>query len=69
MGSFLDEHAIDRFGITIVPTFIGEGIPLISPPHREVPFRLVSVEEFPDGIVQRHYNVQQPRPEEKEKLL
>ena len=59
---------MDPFVITIAPTFIGEGIPLISLPHREVPFRLLSVNEFPHAIVQRHYNVQQPRPEVKESI-
>jgi hypothetical protein len=59
---------MDPFVITIVPTLIGEGIPLISLPHREVPFRLISVNEFPHAIVQRHYNVQQPRPEVKESI-
>jgi dihydrofolate reductase len=69
IGSFLDEHAIDQFIISIVPTFIGEGIPLIAPRHREVPLRLVSLKKFPDGVVQVHYNVQQPRSEAKEKRL
>ena len=59
IGSFLDEQAIDQFMITIMPTFIGEGIPLIAPRHREVPLRLVSLKKFPDGVVQLHYNVQQ----------
>jgi len=61
IGSFLDEEAIDEFIITIVPTFIGEGIPLIAPRHREVPLRLLSLQGFPDGVVQLHYEVQQPR--------
>jgi dihydrofolate reductase len=59
IGSFLDEGAIDEFIITIVPMFIGEGIPLIAPRHREVPLRLLSVQRFPDGVVQLHYEVQQ----------
>lgn len=29
IGSFLDEDAIDEFIITVVPTLIGEGIPLL----------------------------------------
>jgi len=57
IGSFLDEGAIDEFIITVVPTFIGEGIPLIAPTHRDVPLRLLSVQRFPDGVVQLHYNV------------
>jgi dihydrofolate reductase len=61
IGSFLDQDAIDEFIITVVPTFIGEGIPLIAPRHREVPLRLQSVQRFPDGVVQLHYDVQQPR--------
>ena len=61
IGSFLDEDAIDEFIITVVPTFIGEGIPLIAPRHREVPLRLLSLRRFPDGVVQLHYDVQQRR--------
>ena len=61
IGSFLDEGAIDEFIISVVPTFIGEGIPLIAPRHREVPLRLLSLQGFPDGVVQLHYEVQQPR--------
>ena len=61
IGSFLDENAIDEFIITVVPTFIGEGIPLIAPRHREVPLRLLSLQPFPDGVVQLHYQVQQAR--------
>ncbi len=61
IGSFLDENAIDEFIITVVPTFIGEGISLIAPKHREVPLRLRSLQRFPDGVVQLQYDVQQPQ--------
>jgi dihydrofolate reductase len=61
IGSFLDEDAIDEFIITVVPTFIGEGIPLIAPRHREVPLRLLSLRRFPDGVVQLHYDMQQTK--------
>ena len=57
IGSFLDERAIDQFIVSIMPTFIGEGIPLISPRHRDVPLRLRSFQRFPDGVVQLHYDV------------
>ena len=66
IGSFLDEDAIDEFIITVVPTLIGEGIPLIAPSHREVPLRLLSVQRFPDGVVQLRYAVKsqiQKRPQ------
>jgi dihydrofolate reductase len=61
IGSFLDEDAIDEFIVTVVPTFIGEGIPLLAPRHREVPLRLLGVHEFPDSVVQLHYQVRPSR--------
>jgi dihydrofolate reductase len=59
IGAFLDDEAIDEFIITVVPTFIGEGIPLIAPRHRQVALRLIGgVQQFADGVVQLHYGVQ-----------
>jgi dihydrofolate reductase len=57
IGAFLDEAAIDEFIISVVPIFIGEGIPLIAPRQREVRLRLLSSKGFPDGVVQLHYDV------------
>jgi len=57
IGSFLDEHAIDAFVISVVPVFIGDGIPLIARRHRHVPLDLHSVERFEDGLVQLRYRV------------
>ena len=57
IASFLDADAIDEFIVSIVPVFIGEGIPLIAPRHRHVPLHLHSVKPFPDGVVQVHYGV------------
>jgi dihydrofolate reductase len=59
IGSFLDEGAIDEFIITVMPTFIGAGIPLMAPRHREVPLWLLSVKKIPDGLVQLHYEARQ----------
>ena len=59
IGAFLDEGAIDEFIVTVIPTFIGEGIPLIAPRHLDVPLRLVSARPFSDGVVQLHYEVKQ----------
>ena len=57
IASFLDEQAIDEFVISVVPVFIGEGIPLIARRHRHVPLNLLSTERFEDGLVQLHYRV------------
>ena len=58
IASFLDEQAIDEFVVSVVPVFIGDGIPLIARRHRQVPLDLQSVERFEDGVVQLHYRIQ-----------
>ena len=57
IAAFLDADAIDEFVISVVPTFIGDGIPLIARRSRHVPLELQSVERFDDGLVQLHYRV------------
>ena len=57
IASFLDEGEIDEFMIHMIPTFIGEGIPLIAPGRRTVPLKLISSMKFPDGVVKLHYAV------------
>jgi len=58
IASFLDAHAIDEFVVSVVPVFIGEGIPLISRRPRHVLLELISSERFEDGLVQNRYRVQ-----------
>jgi dihydrofolate reductase len=60
IASFLDEHAIDEFVISVVPVFIGDGIPLIARRHRHVPLELLATQRFDDGLVQLHYRVPKP---------
>jgi len=57
IASFLDEGAIDEFVVSVVPVFIGDGIPLIARRHRETPLELVSTERFDDGLVQLRYRI------------
>ena len=58
IASFLDAGEIDEFIIHVIPTFIGEGIPLIAPKHRLVALKLLSARDFPDGVVRLHYAVE-----------
>jgi len=60
IASFLDAGEIDEFIIHVIPTFIGEGIPLIAPKNRDVPLKLLSVRDYPDGVVRLHYAVERP---------
>lgn len=57
IASFLDEAEIDEFIVHVIPTFIGEGIPLIAPRHRTVPLALHSCRRYSDGVVRLHYSV------------
>src|SRR5713226_6960623 len=57
IASFLDAGGIDEFIIHVIPTFIGEGIPLIAPRRRTVPLKLRSCKKFSDGVVRLHYEV------------
>lgn len=57
IASFLDAGEIDEFDIHVIPVFIGEGIPLMAPRHRDVPLRLLSSRNYPDGVVRLRYEV------------
>ena len=57
IASLLDERAIDEFVVSVVPVFIGDGIPLMARRHRHVQLDLQAVERFEDGLVQLRYRV------------
>jgi dihydrofolate reductase len=57
IASFLDVGAIDEFSIHVIPVMIGEGIPLVTPRHRNITLELISARSFPDGVVHLNYNV------------
>jgi dihydrofolate reductase len=58
IGAFLDAGEIDEFDIHVMPVFIGEGIPLVAPRHRDVPLRLCASTSYPDGVVRLQYEVE-----------
>jgi dihydrofolate reductase len=57
IASFLDEGEIDEFDIHVMPVFIGEGIPLVAPRHRDIELRLLATKKFADGVVRLRYAV------------
>ena len=59
IASFLDAGEIDEFDIHVIPNFIGKGIPLVAPRHRDVPLRLRSCRKYPDGVARLRYEVMQ----------
>ena len=57
IASFLDAREIDEFIIHVIPTFIGEGIPLIESRRRTVQLELLESHAYEDGVVKLHYKV------------
>ena len=55
IGAFVDQNQIDEFIIHVMPTLIGEGIPLLGPGRREIQLSLRSCKHFSDGVVRLHY--------------
>ena len=57
IASFLDAGEIDEFDIHVIPVFIGRGIPLVAPRHRDVRLRLRASKKYRDGVVRLRYEV------------
>lgn len=57
VAAFLDCGQVDEFIIHIIPTLIGEGIPLVAPRHRDLRLKLLATKRFPDSVVRLHYAV------------
>jgi dihydrofolate reductase len=57
IASFLDAGEVDEFNIHVIPNFIGEGIPLMAPRHRDIALRLLSIKKHPDGVLEVRYAV------------
>jgi dihydrofolate reductase len=55
IASFLDAGEVDDVILHVIPTFIGEGIPLIAPAQRTLPVKLKSTKKYDDGVVKLHY--------------
>jgi dihydrofolate reductase len=58
IGALVDAGEVDSFVLHVIPTLIGEGIPLLAPGRRLVPLRLRSARSFADGVVRLHYLVE-----------
>ena len=57
IASFLDAGELDEFDIHVMPTLIGEGIPMIEPRHRDIELKLLASKKYPDGVVRLRYAV------------
>jgi len=58
IASFLDAGELDELIVHVIPTFIGEGIPLIAPGRRDVQLSLLASHAYEDGVVKLHYLIE-----------
>ena len=56
IASFLDKELLDRMILTLIPTTIGEGIPLFPEIAKETTWTLTNVERFETGVVNLTYD-------------
>lgn len=61
IASFLDAGEIDEFLLHVMPVFIGKGIPLVAPRHRDLPLKLLGSKRYPGGVAELHYEVPSAR--------
>lgn len=57
IASFLEAGELDELIVHVIPTYIGEGIPLIAPQKMTVELDLVESHAYSDGVVKLHYRV------------
>ena len=55
VNQFMQSGLIDEFIISIIPTVLGEGIPLFSKNNKEVPLTVMNTKSYDSGIVQIKY--------------
>lgn len=56
IASFLKSDLLDRMILTLIPTTIGEGIPLFPEINKETGWTLTKVEQFETGVVNLTYD-------------
>ena len=56
IASFLDNELLDRMILTLIPTTIGEGIPLFPEIAKETTWALTNAERFETGVVNLTYD-------------
>lgn len=53
--SFLAHDLIDEHIVAVIPTILGEGIPLYPPPNPEQKLELIGSEQYESGLVEMRY--------------
>lgn len=55
VNEFMKHQLVDEFIISIIPVFLGSGIPLFNEGRPEIKMKLAGNKSFPSGLLQLHY--------------
>ncbi|MDO8427801.1 MAG: dihydrofolate reductase family protein [Candidatus Diapherotrites archaeon] len=55
VNEFLKHNLVDEFIITVIPVFLGNGIPLFNGKQKQKKLKLIKVKKFKQGLVQLIY--------------
>jgi len=56
VSKFLEAGLVDDLTVSVIPVFLGQGIPLFNPMKQELTCRLISTKTYPSGLVQLRYD-------------
>lgn len=59
ISQFLSCQMVDTMTLSIIPVILGSGIPLFNMIDKEIPFRVISSQAYPSGLVQLRYETTQ----------
>ncbi len=59
LSEFINEGLVDKFMIFVMPTLLGEGIPLFQKLEAKPVLSLIDMNKYKNGVVELHYSVKQ----------
>jgi dihydrofolate reductase len=57
---FIKKNLISDYILSIMPTILGQGIPLFTEQHIERKLEIAAIKDYPNGVVQVHYKSMNP---------
>jgi dihydrofolate reductase len=62
IGAFINAGLVDQIRLFVIPTFVGQGVPLFRDIAVRPALQLLGSAAYPNGVAQLHYEVTRTRP-------